>query len=278
MSLREVESLRAHRWRTSPSRQIGSEQGALRLIGELGFVLLMPIRGAELPSVQAATRRQWAWWDWKQTLPGRKACYYGKVLRQRGTFIDWSWFAQFHAAYADPRPYWRQYRDGMLDRVEMKLLDLLAEHGPLMTREVRLLYGERSKRNTRLVKGALVQLQRRFLVTAAGGDTKGWSHHRWDLVERWVAAPLLAAASRLEKGEARARIVRQFVANVLATTPAEIAWLFGWERRHADALVAELRRRGHVGTAEATDLGGEVIVPEPWPARRRSVRARGSAK
>jgi hypothetical protein len=271
VSLRDIESLRAHRWRTASARQIGTERSALRLIRELGFVLLMRIRGTELPSVQTATREQWAWWDWKQTLPGRRACYYAKVLRQRGTFIAWEWFPQFYAVYAYTRPYWRQYRDGLLDPTEKRILDLLEEHGPLMTRELRLLFGERSKQNTRLVKSALTQLQRRFLVTAAGGDTAGWSHHRWDLVERWVPARLLAAATGLTGGEARTDIVRQFVQNIVVTTPADIAWLFGWERREVDGLVAALLQRGEIQTASAPDLGGEVLVPKPW----RSGRSRG---
>jgi hypothetical protein len=277
LSLRDIESLRARRWRTAPARQIGTERGALRLIRELGFVLLMRLRGTELPSVHAATREQWAWWDWKQTLPGRRACYYAKVLRQRGTFIAWEWFPQFYAAYADTRPHWRQYRDGLLDRTEKRILDLLEEHGPLMTRELRLLFGERSKQNTRLAKSTLTRLQKRFLVTAAGGDTAGWSHHRWDLVERWVPSRVLAAAAGLTAGEARADIVRQFVHNVVATTPADIAWVFGWERRAVDAIVAVLVQRGEVQTADAPDLGGEVLVPKPWRGdRSRDRRNQGS--
>jgi hypothetical protein len=234
----------------------------------------MSVRGAELPSIHAATRGQWTWWDWKQTLPERKACYYAKVLRHRGTFIDWKWFPHFYTAYADPRPHWRLYRDGLLDRTERRILELLEEHGPLMTRELRLLFGERSKQNTRLVKGTLVQLQRRFLVTASGGDTEGWSHHRWDLVERWVPARQLAAARSLSQSEACAGLVRQFIANAIATTAADVAWVFGWERRQVDALVESLLQEGVIDVAAAPDLGGDVLVPRPWPRRRRSPTGR----
>ena len=68
--LTEIERIRSHLWRTEPSRQISDERGALRLIRELGFVLLMPVAGAELPNIHRATAREWSWWDWKQTLPG----------------------------------------------------------------------------------------------------------------------------------------------------------------------------------------------------------------
>ncbi|MCJ7749920.1 MAG: hypothetical protein MUQ65_02320, partial [Armatimonadetes bacterium] len=162
VSLAQVDSLRAHLWRTAPSRHISTERSALRFIEELGFVLLMPITGADLPSIHQAAGGEWGvWWDWKQTLPERKACCYAKLLRRRGTFISWEWFPCFYAAYADPRPYGRQYREGLLDRAEKQILDLLADRGPLMTREVRLAFGPRSKENTRLVKGILVELQAR---------------------------------------------------------------------------------------------------------------------
>jgi hypothetical protein len=272
ISLNEIDTLRAHRWRTTSPRQVATERGALRLISELGFVLLMPMRGAELPSIHAATRPEWAWWDWKQTLPERKACYYAKVLRRRGTFISWEWFPSFYSAYADPRPYWRQYREGLLDRAERQILDLLADRGPMMTRDIRLAFGSRSKQNTRRVKSALVELQRRFLVTAAGGDTKGWSHHRWDIVERWAPARLLVAGGRLPRAEARARIIARFIDNVLSTTAADIAWVFGWERPQINSLVAALLRRGEIQTATVPELGGEVLIPEPWPGRGRAAR------
>ena len=275
ISLRELEALRAHRWRTSPSRRVGSEQGALRLIGELGFVLLMPIRGAELPSVQAATRRQWAWWDWKQTLPGRKACYYAKLLRRRGTFVSWEWYPLFHAAYSERRSYRRLYRDGLLSREEKLILDLLADRGPLMTGDLRLAFGAPSKQNTRRVKSLLVDLQTRLLITAAGGSTEGWSHHRWDLVERWVPARCLAAAQSISPAQARGRLMAQFCRNLYVTTAADISWFFGWGRGEVDPAVAALLEAGEVECVCAPELGGDVLVSarRRGPAPRRPPRA-----
>jgi hypothetical protein len=268
ITLADVERLRAYRWRKQPSRRIASERGALRLIEELGFVLLVSIGDEEMPSIHAAAGGDWGvWWDWKQTLPERKACCYAKVLRRRGTFISWEWFPRFYAAYADPRPYWRLYRDGLLDRTEKQVLDLLSDRGPMMTRELRLEFGPRSKENTRRVKSILVDLQTRFLITAAGGDTSGWSHHRWDLVERWAPARSLTAAARLSREEARAQISEQFVANMIATSEADICWTFGWERRQVAALVADLLARGRLQRAHAPEIEADVLVPRPWPGR-----------
>ena len=265
VSLKEIEDIRARLWRTAPTRQIAGESGAVRFIRELGFVLLMPISGAELPSLHRATRDPWSWWDWKQTLPGRKACYYGKLLRRRGTFVSWDWYPFFHAAYAERRSYRRLYHDGLLSREEKLILDLLAERGPLMTGDIRLAFGAPSKQNTRHAKSLLVDLQRRFLITAAGGSTEGWSHHRWDLVERWVPARHLAAAQSIAPEEARRKLVAQFCRNMHVTTAADIAWLFGWGRAEVDGTVAGLLEAGDLECACAPELGGDVLVY----ARRR---------
>jgi hypothetical protein len=263
ISLQQVERRRAHLWRTTPARRVSAEPGALRFIRELGFVLLMPIAGADLPSVHAACQRDWIWWDWKQTLPARKACYYAKVIRRRGTFISWEWFPAFYRVYADPRPYWRQYREGLLDREEKRILDLLQEQGPMMTRDLRLAFAPRSKQNTRRAKALLVELQNRFLITAAGGDTTGWSHHRWDLVARWVPARAQQEAARLSPEEARARIVARSVRNLVATSAADLAWTLGRPRPQIEAILAALEARGEVRKAWLSELETEVIVPGP---------------
>jgi hypothetical protein len=269
LSLAQIERVRAHLWRTAASRQIGGERGALRFIAEQGFVLIIPISGTEMPSVHTATDEDWSvWWDWKQTLPQRKACYYAKLLRRRGTFVDWAWFPHFRAAYAHDRPYWRLYRDGLLDRDQKRVLDLLEANGPMMTTELRLAFGPRNKRNTRLVKQILVDLQLRLLICPSGGDTEGWSHHRWDLVDRWVPPSALAAARNLSPDAARAALIRKFIYNMVATTPADIAWIFGWERTLVNRTVAHLVAAGDAGTAQVEELGGDVVVPNPWPGLR----------
>jgi hypothetical protein len=251
---------------------VKDERGALRFVDELGFVLLMPMRGAELPSMQTAAGGGWdVWWDWKQTLPERRACFYSHLLRRRGTFLSWEWFPAFYAAHADPLTYRQLYRAGRLDRTEKQILDLLDARGPLMTRELRLLYGPPSKENTRRVKQTLVELQRRLLICAAGGDTTGWSHHRWDLVDRWVGPELMLAARGLSREEAREKLVAQFIRTAVATTAADIAWLFAWERAEVTGLLARLLAAGRAEVAPVAELGGEVVVPKPWPlgGRRR---------
>ena len=272
ITLAQLEAARAHRWRTEPARRISTEREALRFIRELGFVILVPVSGAELPSIHAACGEGWGvWWDWKQTLPERRACYYSHLLRARGTFLAWEWFAPFYAAYGEARTYHQLFRDGRLDRAEKEVLDLLSSRGPMMTREVRLAYAPRSKENTRRVKQVLVDLQGRFLICAAGGTTEGWSHHRWDLVSRWVAPEHLLSARALSRDEARRRLLAQQIRNSLAPTEADLAWLFGWPRAEVHSLIALVVEDGEAERVVAPELEGEVLVPRPWPAKGRGL-------
>jgi hypothetical protein len=242
-----------------------NERDAERFVIDLGFVLLMPIRGAELASMRTACQRDWVWWDWKQTLPARKACYYAKLIRNRGTFVSWELFPAFYAAYADARSYAQLYRDGLLDSDERRVLDLLAERGSMMTRELRLAFGPRSKANTRRVKAILVELQRRFLITASGGDTSGWSHHEWDLVQRWVPTQPLRATTRLRQCEARRQLVSQFIRNQIATTEADIAWTFGWDKSSVSAMIEELVEEDRAQRACLRELEVATVIPKPYP-------------
>lgn len=268
LSLPQIEQARAHRWRTAPERRVRTEADALRFIKEQGFVILMPVAGAELPTIHTACGGSWgAWWDWKQTLPERRACYYTHWLRRRGTFLSWEWFPACYAAFGPGKTYHQLFRAGQLSQAEKRILDLLSERGPMMTGDLRVAYAPRSKENTREVKSALVELQRRFLICAAGGSTAGWSHHRWDLVERWAPPELLFSARGMAPEEAKLRLTRQFLRNVLATTLADVAWFFGWERAEVKPALTHLLEVGEAKTVHVPELEGDVIVPKPWPRR-----------
>jgi hypothetical protein len=52
-----------------------------------------------------------------------------------------------------------------------------------------------------------------------------------------------------------------------AATPADVAWVFGWERSEIAPLVDTLLKTGKLQLAVAPELEAEVLVPKPWPGR-----------
>ncbi len=241
ITLAAVEAFRARSFRLLPGLRVRTEPQALEFIRQAGIVLLwVPGEQLNLPCLSAAYPqggKDFGWWPWKQTLPEKKACYYAKILRHKGTFLSWDIFPCFQAVYANRQPYEEEWRAGLLPRVQKRLLDILTTQGPLMTKELRLAYGPPGKANTRLVKAALDDLQRVFRVCPAGGDTEGWSHHRWDLVERWVPSRYLQKGRSLEPEKAGAAIIARFLRTVGASTPQEICWLFSWKRERVEEFL-----------------------------------------
>jgi hypothetical protein len=241
ISLESLEAYRSRTFHLLPSLRIGTEKKALDFIREAGFLLLWVSKEQlSLPSLSGAYSpggEDWGWWEWKQTLPEKKACFYAKILRRKGTFISWEMFPCFYAVYGSRASHAEEWRAGLLDRAQKRVLDILEHEGPLMMKELRLAFGPPSKDNTRKVKRALEELQKVFRVCSSGGDTEGWSHHRWDLVERWVPARFLRKGRSMEAEKAGAAIITRYLRTTGAADLAEICWLFSWSRQTAEEFL-----------------------------------------
>jgi hypothetical protein len=221
-----------------------TDQEAARFVNERGFAPLMRLSGCTLPSIsEVDVRDTWEGfditdgaWRWKETLPEAGLCAYGRFLRHRGFFLAWRVFPAFYRLYgpADDATGAETFADGLLGRLEMLALTIIADGGPIesrrLWREVKQGFGGRRDR----FEQSLSALQAGFRVMVAGGDLAGWSLHRWDLVERLVPPGLLKTLPSPE--EARLALLRQYVENTVVCTPREIAGFFRWELKPTQAL------------------------------------------
>jgi len=253
ISPRELERLRARRFRQVRGRYLKDQADAARFVREMGFLLLMSVQGAELPNLADANPTEVAWddyhdltinarwwWAWKVTLPGARKCYQARLLRARPTFISWRWFPAFYAVYSSGPDYEDAYQAGLMSRAERRVLDLLKERGPTDTRSLRRAFGPVGKDISREFERALVGLQSSMRICVAGGSLEGWTIYRWALTEDWVGRQRLDRASRVDRWAAMKDIVIQHLRNVVAATPAEMAWLFRWDQRLVADLISEL--------------------------------------
>jgi hypothetical protein len=247
LSLDKIEAFRAQTFRLQPALRITSETQALEFINDIGFLFLW-MAGEQLnfPSLSGSYSSPsggWAWWDWKQTLPNQKACFYAKILRHKGTFISWSYFPYFYAVYGERLDIETRWEAGTLNRSHKKILDILAgaPKGGLTTREIRMAYGPTGKKNTQTVRRVLEELQRNFRVCPAGGDTEGWTHHNWELAERWVQAKYLRKGRQLDPSQAGAAILTRYLQTVGTASLAEIGWLFSWSKETIQDFLRPVR-------------------------------------
>lgn len=267
MTLRELDRLRARRFRQARGLYVRDQADAVRFIREMGFLLLMSIQGAELPSLADAnpTDFEWGdyhdltinarwWWAWKVTLPGAKKCYQAHLLRARPTFISWRWFPAFYAVYSSGRNYEEAYQAGLMSRGQKRILDLLVDRGSTDTKSLRRAFGPVGKDISREFERALVGLQTTMRICVAGGSLEGWTIYRWALTEDWVAKRRLERALRLDPRSATKNIIAQHLRNVIAATPADIAWLFRWDQRLVADLVSELLAARRIRETESNGV------------------------
>lgn len=266
----ELARMRQTRYRQTAESCCRSEKDALEFINDLGFAWLIDLSEADLPSVHKASPQPYSgdvynfyassWWDLKQTLPGRKKCYYAKVLRGRGTFISWESFPFFYAVYGSTNDYQDDYRQGILSREEKRILDLIARHPAISSRDLRKKFGPIGKDVTRAMDRALLNLQETFRITVAGGSLEGWSLHNWALVEDWVKPEYLELAAGIEVSAAKKELILRYVLMTVAASVGDIAWVFRWKRKEVADLVRDLLNEGRLRETEIIGLWGEMYT------------------
>ena len=266
----ELAEMRRVRYRQTSETCCRTETDTLGFINDLGFVWLIDLSEADLPSVHKASPQPYpgedydiyasSWWDLKQTLPGRKDCYYAKVLRGRGTFISWACFPYFHAAYASGSDYQDDFRKGILSRDEKRILDLIAQCPEISSRDLRRKFGPIGKDATRSMDRALQNLQETFRITVAGGSLAGWSLHNWALVEDWVRPEYMEQAGRIEVTAAKRELTFRYINMAIAASVGDIAWVFRWKRKEVAGLIEELLGANRIREVEIMGLPGEMYA------------------
>jgi hypothetical protein len=275
LSLREIEKLRARAYRRAAGvRKIRNESEALDFIEGMGFLPLMKIAGSVLPDLASACvrppdwhrdYREW-WWGWKQTLPGKRLCYYAKIVRRCGTFISWEMLPNFLVVFGGMQPYHERYDAGLLGRPEKQILDILAEQGPMFTDDLRKAFAPAGHKRTLEFHRAMASLQYDFLVAVCGGSMQGWTVHRWDLAERIVPRRCLKRASRLDRRQAMEALILRLTRNTITSSVGDICWTFSLDRGEVREIVTELLEAGRLVEVEADGVEGKWLrLPDIAP-------------
>jgi hypothetical protein len=273
LSVNQLVNERQIRYRQRDNLYIKTENDALDFINELGFAWLINLSDADLPSLEKAnpgpylyddyqdnTRYSTWWWAWKQTLPGRKACYYAKVLRGRGTFISWECFPLFYAVYASGNDYHEDYRLGVLSRDEKRALDIISEYPEISSRDLRKKYAPPGKDSTRSLNRAIQSLQETFRITVAGGLLDGWTLHNWALVDNWVPNVVLTKAQGIDRSTAMKALILKYLYISCAAALGDIAWVFRWKLQVVSELLVDLINDGAIRKVSVSGIDGFMYM------------------
>lgn len=251
-----LEAHRDHTFRRTPARRISGEAGALAFIEETGFCAAFTA-GLGVPCVREAIegRREpplpehiqhdraiMMTWNLKDTLPARKAVYYGKAIGGRPGFIAPAMLPAFLRLRVAPGGYRKLYARGMLSHCARLVMDALAKRGASETLALKLASGYAQPKMRAEFDRAMKELQEKFLALKVEERYDPFTYV-WDTMERrWGEA--LRAARALTPAAAALAIVRRYfeiagygaeraIARVLAIDPALV-----------DRAAARLEREG----------------------------------
>lgn len=249
--------LEAHRDRTFRrvvSRRVNGEQSALAFINETGFCaaftpglgvpcLREAIEGRREPKLPEHIQHDRAivmTWNLKDTLPARRAVYYGKVIAGRPSFIALELLPAFLRLRVKPGGYRKLYESGALSHCAKLVMDALARRGASETKALKLSTGYAQAKQRAAFDRAMKELQEKFLALKVEERYDPFTYV-WDTVDnRWGEA--MREARSLSPREAAYRVVRRYFEIAAYGNERAMARILGIVPDLADQALRRLER------------------------------------
>ena len=272
LSWHEIAAWRDRRYRRQGERRLRSEDQARQFVDEVGFCFLFPAPGVEMPSLWEAINGKsrdvpknhydhalGLAWSWKDSLPERRAVWYGKLLRSKPMFVSLGLLPAFYALsenFGELDDYQQQFADGRMSHEARAVYEVLLAGGPLSTNVIRKQAGMFGKGEiARRFERAIVELQQDLKIVKCGtSEDNRWKYcYVYDLLLR--RHPEVAAAARaLSTRQARQQLLLRYLDNVAAAPLPALQRLFGWEAEALGRTVDELLAAGRLREVAVPDL------------------------
>jgi len=156
--------------------------------------------------------------------------------------------------------YLVDYRNGELSREAFRILDVLHEHGPQYTPDLRRLAGLAAVEATGAFERAMAELQRRMWVVKTEERYDPSFSYRWDLLDDWMPDEVQKARG-ISREEATYGILARYLQAAFYTTPRIAAGLFGLRQELVTAGANRLVEKGRaVADQQIRGLPGRWLV------------------
>jgi hypothetical protein len=155
----------------------------------------------------------WPAWEWKGPVIRNTGCAYGKYLAGRAVFISREWFPDFANWRRDGYDFDARYDDGLANRKDKTLYDLIVANEPVDTRSLKR-KGDYRKGGSTGFDTSIVRLQMQTYVlitdfvyaVSKGGMPYGWGISRYATPEQWFGQPFTDAVYACSPQESRHRL------------------------------------------------------------------------
>ena len=246
----DLASSRARRWwRTG--RRIGSIERAARFIDDVGFAVLFPKKGIELPNLwdtvsdrDEGEPLEEGWgddadrlWGWKDELPRRRLAWYGEFVHRRKSFLSPGLLADLYPREGVPD----DYRDMGLEQDAHRVADVLLSSGPLPAPVIREATGMDGRADGPRFNRALSVLGRALVITHYGVEDQGSG---WPSAVMELTARAFHVAPKKDVGAAHRRAARRYLDTMILADAAGLARAFNWPVGDARARLEELCDEG----------------------------------
>jgi len=189
-------------------------------------------------------------WELKDTLPAKRRCYYGKLMRHRPVLVALDLFPAFYALVRGrqrARDFGAEYRAGRMSAAAKRLMDSFFRESPQYTRGLRADTFMLEPGKTREFERAMAELQQGLWIVKTEERYEPSFSYRWGLLERWLPEQV-AEGRGLGRAAAVDRVVARYLAGAVYSTPKRMARLFGLGPAETALAVARLARAGRVST------------------------------
>jgi hypothetical protein len=278
MDARALEAKRARSFRHLPARRIRSEGAAIAFVEAVGvcstFYRFPEGVACLWEAVVGRERPRWPrhshhddgigrTWELKDSLPARRRCYYGKLLKGRPVLVALDLFPAFYALVRGSqraRDFSAEYRAGRMSATAKRLMDSFFRESPQYTRGLRADTFMLESSKTREFERAMGELQQGLWIVKTEERYEPSFSYRWDLLERWLPDQV-AEGRQLSRTAALDRLLARYLAGAVYSTPARMARVFSRGTKETAQAVARLAKAGRVrAEVEVTGWPGSWVV------------------
>jgi hypothetical protein len=244
-----IQKARARRWWQS-GRPLGRIDRAARFVNDVGFALLFPKTGIELPSLWEATtdrplhtaEHDWGpdmdkVWTWKDELPRRGLCWYGEFVRGRKSFLSPTLLNDLYPRSGSPD----DIAEGTFSTDANRIARILLSSGPQPTAALREALDVEGRTGADRFSRAVGELGRALVITNFGTEEEGGG---WPSAVLELTTRAFAIAPVRDPQASRLNVARTFLDTMITAQPNHLGNAFHMRAAEARAAFKELVELG----------------------------------
>ena len=153
-------------------------------------------------------------WEWKGPIARSGTCVYGKFFGGKAGFVSREWLPDFVNLRRDGYDFDARYDDGLVSRKDKDVYDTVAEHGAILSRELKRLRNYRKGGNTGF-DTVITRLQMQTYITIGDfvylqdkfGRPYGWGVAEYTTPEALFGYDFVTSAYRRKPEGSKERIL-----------------------------------------------------------------------